>query len=324
MKLLFIGPVPLSGIGQVMLKYKKVLEERGHTVQYSMYTANKLPEDYDRCFVFALPIAPIVQLLPSLKNCTVMTVCETERMHQNYADLPRNKVIYAPSNFCRERLERQFPTHTFSVLHHWTDIPKVPCSKQMVFNDCEYVFYTLGNVKDPRKNLRLLLEAFVRLNLPTAHLLIKATCIEELRLNFPWLTVINGGLVSDEEMDIIHASGDCYVNCSNSEGVGMGAVEAAVRDKPVIISGYGGATEYVKTPFVIDYTVGQIGYDDFLFSSTMEWGHPRLESLMGHMKYCYDNRIRTWDHEYTRQLISSVPPVLDYIVCNPVHSGGGN
>ena len=125
-------------------------------------------------------------------------------------------------------------------------------------------------------------------------------------------------------MEVIHATGDCFVNCSHSEGVGMSAVDAAVRDKPIIISDYGGAKEYVKTPFVIDCKVDKIGYDDFLFCSTMEWGHPNLETLMAHMKYCYDNKIRTWDHSYTKDLLSSVPPVLEYIVCNPVHSSGGN
>jgi hypothetical protein len=44
------------------------------------------------------------------------------------------------------------------------------------------------------------------------------------------------GLLSDEEMENIHALGDCYVSFSSSEGVGMGAVEAALRNKPVIIT----------------------------------------------------------------------------------------
>lgn len=323
MKIVFIGPVPLSGIGQVMLKYKRLLEDAGHNVTYVPYTYPNIPE-YDRCFVFAIPISPIIELLPTLKDVTIMTVCETERVHSNYGDLPRNRVIYVPSAFCKDRLERQFPTHTFSIMHHWTDVPKVPCSKRMDFEGVDYVFYTIGNVKDPRKNLRLLLEAFVRLNLPRTHLLIKASCIDDLRLNFPWCTVINSGIVSDDDMDIIHASGDCYVNCSNSEGVGMGAVEAAVRNKPVIIGTYGGAKEYVKTPFMVECKVGPIGYDDFLFSSSMEWGHPILESLMGHMKFCYDQKLRNWDHEYTRIMMSSVPPVFEYVVCNPVHSGSCN
>ena len=47
-------------------------------------------------------------------------------------------------------------------------------------------------------------------------------------------------------MDKIHKSSDCYVSFSSSEGVGMGAVEAALRGKPVIITDYGGAPEYVK------------------------------------------------------------------------------
>lgn len=323
MKIVLIGPVPLAGIAQAMLKYKLALETRGHQVSYVQYN-QKIPEDADRYMIFAIPIAPVIDLLPTLKNCTIMTVTETERVHSNYDDLPRRQVIYVPSEFSCERLEKQFPARKFSVLRHWTPIPKVPCSKKMNFDGVDYVFYTIGNMKDPRKNLRMLLEAFVRLQLPGAHLLIKASCLDDLRLNFSWVTVVNAGVISDEDIDIIHASGDCYVSCSHSEGVGLGAVEAAVRDKPVIMSDYGGGKEYVKTPFMIECDVGPIGFDDFLYSASMEWGHPKLESLMEHMKYCYEKRIRTWDHSYTKTLMDSVPPLLDYIVCNPVHSGGSN
>ena len=53
-------------------------------------------------------------------------------------------------------------------------------------------------------------------------------------------------------MEDIHSKSDCYVSFSSSEGVGMGAVEAAVRNKPVIITDYGGATEYIETPYTIN------------------------------------------------------------------------
>jgi glycosyltransferase involved in cell wall biosynthesis len=320
MRILFVGPLPLAGIGQVVLKYQKVLAKSGHETKYITYS-QPVP-DHDVSFIFMLPMSQVFDCFYKLKNATVMTVCETERVHIQYGELPTDRTIFVPSTFCQERLQRQFPSHAFSVLRHWTDVPAV--TNKRIDIDADYIFYTIGNVKDPRKNLRLLLEAFVRLNLPRAHLLVKASCLDELRLTFPWLTIINEGVISEDDLEIIHNSGDCYVNCSHSEGVGMGAVEAAVRDKPVIVPEYGGAVEYVQTPFVVKCDIGPIGFDDFLFSSSMNWGHPRLESLMEHMQHCYDNRLKTYDHSYTRDLLRAVPPVFEYIVCNPVHQSRYN
>lgn len=315
MKILLVGPIALAGIGQVMLKYKRVLTDRGHDVTYITYF-EKVP-DHDVSFIFIIPMDSVIDTFRNLKNATVMTVCETETVHKSYSLLPTDRTIFVPSIFCQENLQRQFATHRFSVLRHWTDPYPKSSGPKMV--EAEYIFYTIGNVKDPRKNLRLLLEAFVRLNLPGAHLLIKSSCSNNLILNIPNVTVINEGLVSEETMSQIHFTGDCYVNCSHSEGVGMGTVEAAVHGKPVILSEYGGAKEYVSTPFIIECDRGPVGYKDFMFEPEMVWGQPRLDSLMGHMKHCYDNRIRTWDHTGTRELLGSLPPIVEYIVCNPVH-----
>jgi len=50
----------------------------------------------------------------------------------------------------------------------------------------------------------------------------------------------------------------------------MGAVEAAMRDKPVIISDYGGLKEYVRTPYVIRTGRRKVGMVDFLYTPDME------------------------------------------------------
>jgi glycosyltransferase involved in cell wall biosynthesis len=109
-----------------------------------------------------------------------------------------------------------------------------------------------------------------------------------------------------EQMENIHAQGHCYINCSHSEGVGMGAVEAALRAKPVIITDYGGLKEYVKTPWVIGCTKGPIGFDDFLFKAEHEWGHPNYQDLVTHMKDCYSKEVKTWDHTHTHKLMDAI------------------
>ena len=94
----------------------------------------------------------------------------------------------------------------------------------------KYIFYHIGNIVDQRKNFKSIIEAFIRLNLPNSLLVVKATCIKEVSINIPNVIVING-LIPEQELDGLHTLCDCYVSFSSSEGIGMGAVEAALLDK---------------------------------------------------------------------------------------------
>jgi hypothetical protein len=86
----------------------------------------------------------------------------------------------------------------------------------------------------------------------------------------------------------------------------MGAVEAALRSKPVIITEYGGLKEYVKTPWIVPCTKGPIGFDDFLFTKDLEWGHPSQEHLAATLRDCFEKRVTFWDHTHTKELMGEV------------------
>ena len=86
----------------------------------------------------------------------------------------------------------------------------------------------------------------------------------------------------------------------------MGAVEAALRKKPVIITDFGGLQEYVQTPFIVRSTETIVPRDDFLYQKGMVWGDPSLDDLMKHMKQCYDEHITSWDHSHTVSLMNGV------------------
>jgi len=200
-------------------------------------------------------------------------------------------------------LSRQFPENEFYVIHAHIPTPK----------EKPYVFYHIGNIMDPRKKFRDILQAFVRLNEPNSRLVVKATCGRDVTIQFPNVEVING-LISNEEMDDIHHRSDCYVSFSHSEGVGMGAVEAAVRDKPVIITDYGGAPEYIKTPYTIDCGLQELENDDFLFKKGMVWGKPNFDQLLEFMRHAFDNRVRHMDHEHTKNLVGRKNVLEEFIL----------
>jgi len=287
--MLVIGPTLLSGIGQHAKKYTDLFPDWKY-----LQIQEEIPP-CERAFMFALPTDFWLNKIPDLKrkvkHLHCMTVCETETVHEDYGKLfELFDRIAVPSEFCKKVFSRQFPNTEFYVVR--AHIPHTD----------KYTFYHIGNIMDQRKNFRDILEAFVRLNKPNAKLIVKATCNQPVQIKLPNVEVING-LISDEEMDKIHRLSDCYVSFSSSEGVGMGAVEAAMRDKPVIITDYGGAPEYVKTPYTIDCELQELQNDDFLFKKGMQWGKPNKEQLLEFMNDAYEKRLRYMDHSHTKQLV---------------------
>jgi hypothetical protein len=84
----------------------------------------------------------------------------------------------------------------------------------------------------------------------------------------------------------------------------MGAVEAALREKPVIITDFGGLKEYVSTPFLIECKKVPVGVDDFLFKKDMVWGAPDFHQLVAFMKECYEKKLWYQVHPETFETVS--------------------
>ena len=297
--MLFIGPNLLAGIGQVVKKYQLLYPDSKY-VDYG----TQIEKDSD-VFVFALPLPDIVRYLIQVKEqarkVVCMTVCETETVHEMYGDLcSLFETMYVPSEFCQTVLSRQFPKTKFEIIRHHVPLLKVPHNR----DTGTYVFYHIGNVLDPRKQVKKIIEAFIRLNLPDTLLVLKATCKEFVNWKIPRVHMING-LLDEEQLQAIHEQCHCYVSFSHSEGVGMGAVEAAMCDKPVIITEYSAPKEYIKTPYTIKCGTCEIPHDDFLFQKGMVWGNPDFNQLMEFMRDAYDNRLTRMNHKHTKDLVSA-------------------
>jgi len=299
---LFIGPTLLAGIGQVTKQYAGLIQDS----EYVEIGQRPKKAKYSHGFAFVLPIeqqlAIVDQYASLCDSMMYMTVCETEPVNPAYGLLARYKTVWCPSEFARSTLERQFPHVEWKLLRHYASEKPHKCPASTT----PYTFYTIGNIADPRKNIQGLINAFLSCEFGSdARLVLKATCNQPVELKIPGVVIING-LLSDEALEKIHGSCHCYVNCSHSEGVGMGAVEAALRSKPVVITDYGGLKEYVQTPWVVPCTKGPIGFDDFLFTKDLEWGHPSQDHLVAALKDCFQKRVSFWDHAHTRALMAEV------------------
>jgi glycosyltransferase involved in cell wall biosynthesis len=306
MSWLFIGPPLLAGIGQVTKKYSNLLQNSEYVIFGDVPSKSR----YAIGFTFVLPIqqhvAAVERYATLCDKMIYMTVCETEPVNPSYEILTKFKTIYCPSEFSRNILAKQFPKAEWKLLHHWaSEAPhKSPSSTT------PYTFYTIGNILDPRKNIMMLIDAFLACEFrDAARLVLKATCKAPVDWKVPGVVIING-LLDDDAMERVHASCHCYVNCSHSEGVGMGAVEAALRSKPVIIPEYGGLKEYVETPWILPCTKEPVGFDDFLFTRDLEWGSPSKDQLINYLWDCFERKITHWDHSHTRRLVADVKPTL--------------
>jgi glycosyltransferase involved in cell wall biosynthesis len=304
---LFIGPRLLAGIGQVTNRYAELLRISGHDTEYVEFGYQPKRAKYDRGFAFILPTDDHIKMVDKYAtlcdSMMYMTICETEPVNPAYGKLAKYKTLYVASDFCKDVFSKQFPNVKWEVLRLFASAPPSLIPKQI---QGPYIFYTIGNIMDTRKNIKGLIDAYLRCEFrDAAHLVLKATCIQEVNWRVPGVTIING-LLSNEDLEKVHEGCHCYVNCSHSEGVGMGAVEAALRSKPVIITDYGGLKEYVHTPWVVKCTKGQIGFNDFLFTADQEWGFPSGEDLQRCLRDCFEKKQASWDHSYTRELMLGV------------------
>ena len=300
--MLFIGPTPLAGIGQCMLKYLQLFP--GSTYSQIGEVTEEACHGSD-IFMFPLPIEPWLSAIPRIKalakSVICMTICETETVHEDYGKLfAMFDTIAVSSEYCKRVFSRQFPETGFHIIRAYIPVP----SMSMLPPSSTYRFYHIGNIVDQRKNVNDILRAFTELDLPGCELVIKATCKQEVKVGHPKIKIING-LVAQAEIDRIHAMCDCYISFSSSEGIGLGAVEAAMRDKPVIVPEYGGAPDYIKSDYMISCGTQEIPFDDFLFKRGMVWGKPDFEQLKEFMLDAYRKKIRKADHSFTRQRVSA-------------------
>jgi len=309
--MIYIGPSLLSGIGQALHKLSILLG--GQYTELGHY-----PNGND-AFIFALPVEPwfteIHKIKQKYKNIICMTICETETVHEDYGRLFKMfDTIAVPSKYCIDVFKRQFPDTDFRLIRLCVPPPEIllPPTIKLNIKPDKYVFYHIGNIIDPRKNINMVIRSFLKCQFKDAALLLKATCNQEVQMNFPNIHVING-LLDNNDIEYIHQISDCYISCSFSEGVGMGAVEAACRDKPVIISEYGGAKEYINTPYIVKCGRRKIENNDFLFKKGMEWGDPDENQLISFMKDVYSRRVK-YENGWHSKHVTSKNEIVKQII----------
>jgi glycosyltransferase involved in cell wall biosynthesis len=109
------------------------------------------------------------------------------------------------------------------------------------------------------------------------------------RTNLPEIKFI-GGLLSGDEINRIHATGDCFYLPHRGEGFGIPIAEAMMFGKPVITTNWSGNLEFTKPDFsyLCDYKLESVGNMPWgKYTSDQNWANPTEESMVEMLRKVY-------------------------------------
>lgn len=101
-------------------------------------------------------------------------------------------------------------------------------------------------------------------------------------------------MLSEEELAGLHARGDCYVSLDRGEGFGLNPFTAGAFGNPVIITNYGGASEYTKSGYTynVAYSLSPVSNMPWSpwYRGDQLWAEPDLYDASEKMHVVYENQ----------------------------------
>lgn len=110
----------------------------------------------------------------------------------------------------------------------------------------------------------------------------------------PKIRLVDDDTLPAEYIRALHTRGDCYISLCRSEGWGIGSFEAAMYGKPVIMTGFGGQTDYLPADksHLIDYKMipveAKTGSKSY--STEQMWAEADIRQAARKMREVYENR----------------------------------
>lgn len=101
-------------------------------------------------------------------------------------------------------------------------------------------------------------------------------------------------MLTEDEIRGLHMRGDCYVTADRGEGFGLSPFTAGAYGKPVIATGFGGSTEYLKkeNSFIVPYTLTPVHGMPWSpwYKGEQLWAQVDVFALASIMNSVYDGR----------------------------------
>jgi len=108
----------------------------------------------------------------------------------------------------------------------------------------------------------------------------------------PPIAVIADENLPDADMLALHSRGDCFVSLARAEGWGLGAFDAALMGKPVVMTGYGGQLDFLDPAGLVDYRMVPVHEPTWggNYRPADRWAEPDLDHAVSLMRQVYENR----------------------------------
>lgn len=277
-----------------------------------------LPIDYDTVIVHTVPEYLVRWRSQELERTLVAhTVWETDRLpHHWVVSLEQADHILVPSTWNKTVFEQRGLTAGIGIFPHIAAAPE-PGEDSPIpdIPDDHFVFYTI-EIWSARKalwnTLIAYLDAFTASDPVT--LVLKTSdhtmCCRGLfggyaktrdavgrilrRYRRPARVKLFTDHLSHRDISRLHARGDCYVSLSHGEGWSLGAFDAAAHGKPVIVTGFGGPTDYLPRDiaYLVDYHLTPVndGFSKPSFTEDQHWAEPSIAHASALMREAVSNR----------------------------------
>lgn len=101
------------------------------------------------------------------------------------------------------------------------------------------------------------------------------------------------------EVQEIHRGSHCFVSLSRGEGWGLGAFDAAAHGNPVVVTGWGGALDFLPGdyPYLVDYDLvpsADDEPDDWMAPSRGRWAKARIPHAAELLRSVHGRRAAAW------------------------------
>lgn len=101
-------------------------------------------------------------------------------------------------------------------------------------------------------------------------------------------------MLSESELLGLHARGDCYVSLDRGEGFGLGPFEAGATGNPIIVTGFGGVTEYAKpdNAMLVNYSLTPVYGMSWSpwYRGDQLWAEPDILHAVQKMRWAYEHQ----------------------------------
>ncbi|MBQ9407044.1 MAG: glycosyltransferase [Desulfovibrio sp.] len=265
--------------------------------------------------VYADMVSPVPRNIPRVGYA----VWESPQLPEAYKTaLSAVDVVWTCSEFSRAAFAPFKPTY---VLPHVVERQRVSSAalqrmaKRLGLgaNNRPFLFYTIVDAINPRKNLADLLGAFSIAFPGRAHnvrLVVKQYRVAQDLSGLPFVIDLPETL-DDEEMGALHALCNAYVSAHHAEAWGLPLSEAMSFGNPVIATGYSGNMEFMRSDnsFPLPYSIVPVSREMCqrlpLFCTDMTWADVDTSALVRALRHV---RRLTWTADDRTHVSDSLQP----------------